>query len=72
MVVGVVVISFGNVGRSLALELIRHKVFRIMGFTSSKGAVIVRDREELLEAISLAERNANLAKHSRFTISYWC
>ncbi len=62
----VVLVGFGNVGRSLALELIKRGVASIVGVSSSKGSVLINSRESLDEIEKLAVRKQKLHEHSMF------
>ena len=43
--IDVIIVGFGNVGRALFQELTRYKEFHVAGLVSSKGAVLLRNRE---------------------------
>ena len=62
----VVLIGFGNVGRSLALELIKRGIATIVGVSSSKGSVVVDSRDSLEEIEKLAVSRQKLDEHKMF------
>ena len=61
-----VIIGFGNVGRALLLELLELREIRVVGLASSRGAVIIRNRGDLEEAVKLAKNKYKLDRHSSF------
>ena len=64
--IDVIIVGFGNVGRALFQELTRYKEFHVAGLASSKGAVLLRNRESFQEALNLAEKGFKLDSHSSF------
>ncbi len=61
-----IIIGFGNVGRALLHELLKHSEFDIAGLASSRGAVIIENQRDLEEALGLAKKKYKLDKHSAF------
>ncbi|MET1159787.1 MAG: hypothetical protein ABWW65_02390 [Thermoprotei archaeon] len=62
----VAIIGFGNVGRSLLLELDRIRDVEVKLAVSSRGYVVVRDQRSYDELLKLARAGTNLALHSGF------
>ena len=55
--IDVIIVGFGNVGRALFQELTRYKEFHVAGLASSKGVVLLRNKEDFLEALNLAKKD---------------
>jgi len=66
----IALIGFGNVGRSLLLELIQRGFSKIKLVVSSKGYVLVDDHYSLTKLIELAENGLKLENHPSFRAGY--